>query len=231
MFGVAPVPQTVRLGPAVRWVAVLGFLGPIAYVVAVVLGGWLWAGYSHYSETISTLTSRGAPNQYLLVPLFAFYNLAVIALAVGLQRTIQARRWGSLGAASLAGAGLTGLVLFFFPQGPWSAPLSGTGVAHTIVAGLDALLFLLAMGFLWRRLGSDPRWSGYGRITLAMLFIGIGLGGFGAASINAPYAGLAERLSIGTFLLWTEVMALGLFRRSHGLTAKRFDTSVPISPA
>ena len=195
-----------------RWLALVGLLGPVTYVFALILGGALWPGYSHYSESISTLTSSGAPNQVVLVPLFALYNLCLLALAIGLQGGTRQSRWGTAGPFFLAAAGISGLVLFFFPQGPWAAPLSGTGVQHTIVAGIDALCFLLALGFLWRRFLHDPAWAGLARFTLVMLLLGIAFGGFGAASVTASYAGLAERLSIGVFLVWTEIIALGLFR-------------------
>ena len=84
----------------------------------------------------------------------------------------------------------------------------------------DALAFLAALGFLWRRLVADPGWRGFDRFTGIMLFLGIVLGAFGAASVDQPFAGLAERLSIGTFLRWGEVMAVGLLlprpRRGEG---------------
>ena len=201
---------------AIRVLAAFGMAGPVLYVAAVLLGAALWPGYSHFAETISTLTSQGAPNQAILVPLFAIYNVTLLSLAVGLQSDLRKSRPGGLGPALLAAAAGAGLLLFFFPQGPWSAPLSGMGVEHTIVAGLDALFFLLAMGFLWRRLRADPRWETYGTFTFGMLVVGSVLGGFGAMSVSAPYAGLAERLSIGCFLLWVEVLAMGLFIRvSH----------------
>lgn len=217
--------------PWVRRAALIALVGPPVYVVAVFLGGLLWAGYSPYAETISTLTARGAPNQWILEPLLAFYNVTILALAFGLQTTVLRTRFGTLGPAFLAGAGAAGLLLFAFPQGPWSDPLSGTGVPHTIVAGFDALFFLLAMGFLWRRLQSDPMWHGYDRITLGLLVLGVILGGFGAASVAAPYAGLAERLSIGTFLAWSEALAVGLVRHSRAAPMGVADSAAAAAPA
>ena len=69
----------------VRRLALLGLLGPPVYVLAVGLGGQLWSGYSHYAETIRTLTSQRAPNLELLVPLFAIYNVSLLSLATGLE--------------------------------------------------------------------------------------------------------------------------------------------------
>jgi len=85
-------------------------------------------------------------------------------------------------------------------------------VAHTAVAGVDALCFLLALGFVAARCRGDPAWASEGCTTAGFLLAGVVLGGFGAASITQPYAGLAERLSIGTFLLWAELMAIDLWR-------------------
>lgn len=213
----SPVAGTPRSAAAAVPLAVLAVLGPWIYGLAVVLGGALWPEYSPYAETISTLTSAGAPHQVLLQPLFAIYNLALISLAWGLHRSIRGTPHGRWGPAFLGAAGVAGLVLFFFPQGPSSAPLSGLGVEHTIVAGLDALFFLLTLGFVGRRSRADPAWARFGTFTIAWLLIGIVLGGFGAASVNAPYAGLAERLSIGSFLIWTEVAALLVLRQERAL--------------
>jgi hypothetical protein len=209
--GNATAPTGTPGGRTLRSLALFAAVGPVVYVLAVVLGGLLWPGYSQYGETVSTLLSRGAPNQELLVPLFAIYNLGGLALAIGLQRAVRRSRFGDAGPLFLGAAAATGLILFLFPQGPWSAPLSGTGIAHTAVAGLQALLSLLALGFLGRRLAADPAWKGLGRFTLALLVVAVVLGGFGAVSVTAPYAGLAERASIGTFLVWTETMAVALF--------------------
>jgi len=46
-----------------------------------------------------------------------------------------------------------------------------------------------------------------------MLPIALVLGGFGVASITTPYAGLAERLSIGSILFWIEIMSIGIIAR------------------
>ena len=212
----------------VPWLAAFAALGVPVYVAAVAIGGWLWVGYSWWGESVSTLLSRGAPNQFLLVPLFALYNLGLVALAVALRYELAGPRARSFGPLALAGAGVVGLVLFVFPQDPWGAPVSGVGTLHIVVAGLQALLLLLAMGFLWHRLRRNPDWSREARLTAAFLVLGIVLGGFGAASVSAPYAGVAERLSIGVFLVWIELLALSLLarRRREAPAARRPQVAV-----
>ncbi len=99
----------------VKILGLLGALAPIIYLVATVVGGFLWTGYSHYSETVSTLTSANAPNTNILNPMYATYNLFVIFLAVGLYLDINPKK-PLAGSILLAIAGIGGLVLFWFPQ-------------------------------------------------------------------------------------------------------------------
>src|SRR5215211_3649359 len=61
-----------------------GILAPIVYVLTVLLGGVIRPGYSHVSQAVSDLIATNAPNKSLLDPLFALYNLLVIAFALSL---------------------------------------------------------------------------------------------------------------------------------------------------
>jgi hypothetical membrane protein len=91
------------------------------YVVAVVLGGLLSPDYSHASQAISEQIEVGAPNKWLLNPLFALYNLLTGTFAVGLFLVVRTRRRterrlsGLLGALVLVFEAFVGLVTVFFP--------------------------------------------------------------------------------------------------------------------
>ncbi len=196
----------------VRILGLFGLLGPIIYLIAVIVGGMLWQGYSHYSQTVSTLTSTGAPNQEILVPLFALYNICVILLAVGLYLGVNKPKL-LLGPPFLAMAGTGGLVLFFFPQDPMGPPVTLTGTMHVVIAGLIASASIISMAAFALQLRHVTGWAGYAHFSMIMLLVTLVLGPFGAISITAPYAGLAERLSIGAILIWIEVMAVGLVTR------------------
>lgn len=194
----------------IQALGVFGAIAPVIYVLADVIGGLLWPGYSHYSETVSTLTSTGAPNQEILVPLFAIYNICVILLALGLYYGVEDGKplWGS---TLLAVAGIGGLALFAFPQDyPQGPPVTFTGTMHVVGAGIIAFAALAAMVAFGLQLRHNPRWTSYARFSIIMLPIAIVLGAFGAISITTPYAGLAERLSIGSILFWVEILSIGL---------------------
>jgi hypothetical protein len=196
----------------IRVLGIFGALAPIIYLIVTAIGGFLWSGYSHYSETVSTLTSSGAPNQIILNPLFACYNLFVVLLSVGLCFGVKGKqpRFGSI-LLSLAGVG--GLILFWFPQDyPQGSPTTFTGTMHIAIAGIIAFASLASMLSYGLTLRKTPNWNGVARFCLLWLPIALVLGGFGAASITTSYAGLAERLSIGSILLWIEIMSIALIK-------------------
>jgi hypothetical protein len=192
----------------------IGALAPIVYLITVAVGGFLWPGYSHVGETVSTLTSAGAPNQEVMVPLFALYNIFVIALAIGLFLGVEGKK-PKITTALIAATGIDGLVLFAFPQDyPQGPPVTFTGTMHVAVAGIGALVSLLAMAALFFQLRRVQGWSKIAKISIILLPIAVICGGFGAASITTAYAGLAERLSIGTIMVWIEVVGLAVITRN-----------------
>ena len=196
-----------------RTLGVFGVVGPIIYLSALLLGGFLWPGYSQYHDTVSTLTSAGSPNQVrdVMLLLFGLYNVCVILLAVGLYYGIEGGHlWGPV---SLVGTGALGLILFLVPQDyPQGFPVTITGTLHVVVAGVITFLSLAAVGFFWRHFLPDPHWKNYGQFSIAMLPILSALGVFAviSTSISAPYLGLAERLSIGSILFWMEAVSIRL---------------------
>jgi hypothetical protein len=198
----------------IRVLGIFGALSPIIYLIATIIGGFLWAGYSHYSETVSTLTSSGAPNQTILAPLFACYNLFVVILAIGLYFGVKGNkpRFGSI---FLALAGAAGLILFWFPQDyPQGSPTTFTGTMHIAIAGIIAFASLASMLSYALTLRKVPNWNRIARFCFLWLAIAIILGGFGAISITTSYAGLAERLSISSILLWIEIMSITLINKT-----------------
>lgn len=197
-----------------RVLGLVGALAPVIYIIAVLVGGFLWQDYSHIRDTVSTLTSAGAPNQEVMVPLFAIYNIFVIGLAAALYLGVEGKK-PRLTSALIAAIGVDGLVLFAFPQDyPQGPPVTFTGTMHVAVAGIGALVSLLAMAALFFELRRVKGWGTIAKISIILLPIAVAFGGFGAASITTDYAGLAERLSIGTILVWLEIVALGVITRN-----------------
>lgn len=210
-----PVPEVGRVTPSrmPRILGVFGAAGPFIFLSALLLGGFLWPGYSQYHDTVSTLTSAGSPNQVreVMLILFGLYNVCVILLAVGLYYGIESEGGHLWGPVSLVGTGALGLGLFLFPQDyPQGFPVTITGTLHVAISVIITLLSLMSMAFFWRHFRSDPNWKNYGHFSIVMLPISTALGVFVVISISAPYLGLVERLSIGSILFWMEAVSIRL---------------------
>lgn len=200
----------------------IGALGAVvAYVGTTLIGGAIVPGYSHVSDSVSSLTSPGAPFREALAVGFAAYNVGVVALGVALPRamrtpTVPVRVAGWL----LVACGVAGvLMLEPFPQDPMDAELTTGGMVHIVLAGVSAITLvaatiLAAIG--WRK---DTHWS---RLRTFSIVAGVAIlatGGVGAAFVTSPVFGLLERTTQLSFLSWFAaigVVALMRDTRAHG---------------
>jgi hypothetical protein len=198
--------------------AAVGGLGAAAlYVGTVVLGGAIVPGYSHVTDSVSELTSPGAPYGGLLAWGFAGYNLAVILLAVGVRLASGTHRAVSAAVILLIACGLAGLLMIQpFPQDPMGSPVTPQGVVHIVLAGVSAVTLVVAavlLGIGWRR---DAR---FGRLSIPSFVAAAAIlvtGGVGAALVTSPVFGLLERSTQFSFLAWFAaigVTAAGRYRR------------------
>ena len=203
---------------------IAGMLAPLVYVFTVALGGALRTGYSHMAQPVSDLIAAGAPNAWLLDPLFALYNLLTLAFGIGLLLRVQRdaqqekRATGWAGAFLLLVEGCAGLLLLFYPEdgSGMTDAISGTGRLHILLAGvcsMSSMAAILLMGFWFR---SHPRLRGYGTFSFVSVALIFGSGGLTAFSIanHNPIGGMLERVTVGGFLLWMGVTGAGMWQRS-----------------
>lgn len=185
---------------------VAGALGG-GVVEALVATAWTDPGYSYVHDKISALGVPGGPGWAVMDATWAAQGV-LIAMAAGLLgRAVTGRRGRLITAVGLAQG--VGFVLFgaFHDSAPARADgtvwLYFTGAALGIVAGN---VLPIVVGPAWRRLGV-PRWTG---------ILGVTLGTFGlvaaVATLGWAPLGLAERLSVYTFLLWQLALGLTLAR-------------------
>lgn len=64
--------------------SISGIIGAIIYIAHVVIGGLLWKGYSHITQTISELTGSGAPNASMLKIFTTVYGILMIIFSISL---------------------------------------------------------------------------------------------------------------------------------------------------
>jgi len=179
-----------------------------------IIGGALISGYSHISETVSELLVAGAPNRQLLATLMISSSVLGILFPIGLHRGINEGRGSKVGPAFLIIASVLGIFTTYFPQDPGGEPVTFAGTVHVVLIIPMVILSLGAFLAFWRRLKSDNLWSGYDRYSLITFIVAIPLGIVSAVSLNSPYVGLLERISVAVILQWGFVMAIKLFRLS-----------------
>jgi hypothetical protein len=194
-----------------------GVAAPLVYAGAVIAGGLATPGYSHLSSTISELTIAGQPYASDLDDVFVAYNLLLACFAASLPASFRAPRQPALRAVSvvllaLAVAGV-GMVTVF-PVGAPGSPLTPAVLMHTALAAVASLATMVALALTAYAVWPDKRWHAFSRFSLICFAIVLAAGIWTAAAITAgwQHAGLAERVTIGTFMVWLLIFALGISR-------------------
>ncbi len=203
-----------------RPLAGAGIVAPLLYVLAVVVGGAVTPGYSHIGQAISELTATGVPHRNLIDPMFVIYDLLLIGFALGLAATLPTprRRLRTLGAVALALTGLAGLGMStFFQMDQVGAAMTGPGRVHIVLAAVAALMSMAAVAAVATAAAANPAWRRYAGWSFVALGVIAATGAWaGVAVIDAsPLLGLAERLTIGTFIAWVFGTAILVFREAR----------------
>lgn len=203
-----------------------GLAAVLAYCTAVSLGGILWPSYSHMAQPVSDLIAIGSPVKHLLDPLFFAYNLLTAAFAWGLigiarQDGQTARCWpGIAGALALLVEAVAGVLTLAFPEGQGGArsQIGLDGLAHIVFAGTSSICTLAAIPLLGRWLStlSSRMWFRRFSNGAAAAVAVTGIATAVAIGKRLPWGGLAERLTIGCFLLWLAVAAALLWPARPG---------------
>jgi len=106
------------------------------------------------------------------------------------------------------------VVTLFFPIHLRGVEGTLTDTMHAILTGVGVLFILLAMGFGAAAFGKRFRLYSIGTILILLVFGALaGLDGPRlAANLPTPWMGVWERVTIGAYLLWVVVLAIGLLR-------------------
>lgn len=192
-----------------------GAIAVFLYVLHVLLGGWLWEGYSHLHQPISDLTAQGAPDRGMLTVITVLYGICSISFAGSAYLVFRrfAPKLVRVGMLIFLAMHLVSISYGLFPQDAAGAPITFTGVMHLVVTALIVPLTILAPLLVGIGSRKDANFKRYGNYSLATgLFILIA-GGTTAVFFaqGLPYFGLVERLNIGALQLWMLVTSLMLF--------------------
>ena len=195
--------------------AIAGVVGPIGFIILVVVQGTMQPDYNHISMPISALAAW--PAGWLQNLNFFVFATLMAAFAIGLNDAILPTRFGFLGIALLLA---NSLGIFMAGLFPW---INVNGVPtetppHVVAAVLTFSSASIGLGVLSHRMTADPLWhdlSAYVFGTgLVMLLLFIAVGGF-AIDEGTPlhrWAGLLQRVLVMVWVVCLLVMARRILR-------------------
>jgi hypothetical membrane protein len=200
-----------------------GVVGPIVFVVVVLVAAALRPGYSHFTNFISELGATGTTNAaFMNYAGFVPAGLMLAAFGAALAWTLPKNRLAMVAAALVALFGSGVAASGFISCDPRCPQNEGSieNLVHNAIAPLSFLCLILGAGMLgihFRRLSAWRAFSVYSLLTSALaLCLLVAL----ASSLDTrELTGLWQRLLLTVLFLWCAVIGLHAFqvaRRSHG---------------
>ena len=181
-----------------------GALASLLYIVAVIVGGILWPGYSHIRQSISELTMTNSPVVKQVGWMFALYNYLLLVFGVGMVGIWWKRnKLLAVSGIFLAVCSFAGIGMLSATQDPLGASLTTKGLIHLILAGVASLTTLLA---LFLAVFGFARENNRSLKNISLIFATLVLISGPITAMAIPqipdYFGLIERVTIGSFILW-----------------------------
>ena len=200
--------------------ALCGVSIPIVFAVLVTVAGFQYEGYSHLRQAISELGGAGAENAIIQNANFLIIGILVLAFAVGLYRGIGSGSRSIIGPALIGVFGVSsGIANALLPCDLGCEFESLTGTLHNVTGLLGFIAAIAGIFVISRRFKSDIMWRSLYRFswitgvaTLVSLVLWIAIAK--AAEVDAAN-GLLQRLFIGVWFIWIEVIAIRLFQISR----------------
>lgn len=201
-----------------RLLALGGMVGPVLFVVVIIVAGVLYEGYSHVSQAISELGGEGA--EYGLLQSINFIAIGVFTLgfAWALARDLGGSIVGPLLIAvfALSSSIANGLL----PCDLGCEGQTTVGLLHNVTGITGFVAAIAGMLVLARRWRADPRWRSHVAFTRGAAFVALaGLIAFIGTKASDAEAidGLVQRVFVTAILAWVFVTSV----RLHRLASRR----------
>ena len=218
----------VKQSMTIRLLITGGAIGPLLFILALLIEGATRPGYSPWRNYVSSLSL--SPEGWMQIANFLICGSLTLCFAIGLRSVLRSGRsalWGPLLlgifglALIIAGIFVTDRSLGYPPGTSGGGPQTPHGTIHG-VAGLIAFTSLSAACFVMsRRFVGDPKWKGW---TLYSLVSGTIVIVFFIASTvasvldekgilpNSP-TGLLQRIAIIVGWGWVGLLAIQLLKQ------------------
>ena len=201
-----------------KFLAICGISGPVIFAILVTISGSLYEGYSHLTQAVSELGGAGAQYPEVQNWNFLILGILVMAFALGLHRGNVGGR--KLGPVLIGVFGVSsGLANSVLPCDLGCEFQTLTGTLHNVTGLVGFVSAIAGIFVISRGLKGDPFWRRFHRFslvvgfaTLVSLLLWIGVAK--AAEVDS-LNGLLQRLFIGFWFLWVEVIAIRLFQLSR----------------
>ena len=220
--------QTLNSTLVTRFLITCGAIGPLLFILVILVEGATRPGYSAWHNFASdlSLSNQG----WIQIANFLICGVLMLCFALGLRQVLRSGKgalWGPLllgifGLSLLiAGFFVTDPSLGYYPPGTSSSTHTLHGTIHGANAPLAFGSLAIAIFVLARRFASDPAWRGWAIYSLitGILFVGFFIACLAVAVLdqrgvlpNSP-AGLLERIAIIIGWVWIALLALRLLRQ------------------
>jgi hypothetical membrane protein len=208
------VPKTM-----LRVMFICGILSSLLYVFIDIIAGMMWEGYSFAYQAISELSAIGAPSRPLVAPLLIVYGVLLIPFGLGVWKSAGQNRALRITGGLWIGIGLVGLAWTPFPMHLGEPVSSFANTMHSIFAGVQVVLVLLAIGF---GAVAYRNWFRFYSIGTILTLLAAGIVAFWqAASGQEAWFGAIERINVYGYLLWVAVLAILLIRSGENINKIR----------
>lgn len=213
--------QTMNHPLLTRLLIVGGAIGPLLFILVILVEGATRPGYDAWKQAASALSL--SDQGWMQITNFIISGLLILGFAVGVRQTRRRGRGATWGPILLAvvGVGLILAGIFVtdpaqgYPLGTPDGPALHTtlhGSIHFFIGAIAVFVGLPASCFvLARRFADDPQWKGwtaYSVIT-GVLMVAFFVA-FAFAGVHGGPAGLLERISLSIGMAWLVLFALRL---------------------
>ncbi|MDD1653934.1 MAG: DUF998 domain-containing protein [Methanomicrobiales archaeon] len=191
--------------------AACGMAAPITFFGTVLALGFLRPEYSHVTQLMSELGIPGSPYAPVMALVgFALTGFLLTGFAPGVYHALGRQPGGIWGSLLIGVVGLCFVAEAFFPCDAGCIPVATPGRLHGLFATLAVVVTIAALFLLAYAMKRHGGWNGYWQYTVVTGAVVLLLVAFFPSL--AAVRGLAQRVMIGVPFLWTEVVAIRLFR-------------------
>lgn len=211
-----------------RWLLTGGVVGPVLFIVVLLIEGATRPGYSAWRQFGSEL---GLSNQgWEQVANFLMCGLLCVGFAVGLRLALRSGKGAIAGPAALAVFGAALIVAGIFKTDPGlgyppGVPTPASPTPHGFVHALAGMFVFVSLAVacfaLARRFAGDVRWRGWAAYSILTGFVVVlSLVVSNVPSITAlGLAGFIQRVGIIAGWTWIVLLATRLLRSTRSMAA------------